>query len=146
MFACWQAGGARSREIIASVMRIQLLPAATAVLLTSGGLALLFAPEEVGSLYGVAGSVPSSGLLQAFGAALLGLAAMNWTSRFSVLGGLHGRAIVSANFFHFAIGLAVFARAISRGSTAPLWISAAVYGAAAVAHGMSFFIAPKATT
>ena len=124
-------------------MKIQLLPAATAALLAVGGLALLFAPAETGALYGVAPMAASSALLQAFGAALLGLAAMNWTSRFSLLGGLHGRAIVAANFVHFGIGLTLFLRALSRGAIPILWISVAVYGVAALLHGMSFFRTPK---
>jgi hypothetical protein len=123
-------------------MKIHLLPATTAVLLACCGLGLLFAPLEVGSLYGVTGTVASSALLQVFGASLCGLAAMNWTSRFNVLGGLHGRAVVAANFFHFAIGLAVFLRALTRSHAPVLWLSAGVYAIASVMHGRSFFRSP----
>jgi hypothetical protein len=65
------------------------------------GAALLFAPREL------AGAMAATGpdvVYQLLGATLLALASMNYIARGSALGGIYGRAIVTADQVHFTIG------------------------------------------
>ncbi len=75
-----------------------------AVLLGILGLLLSFLPLEVsGRLYL---NNPPEIMLQLWGAALLGYAMLNWTSRGSILGGIYGKAISLGNFMHYFVGAA----------------------------------------
>ena len=78
-------------------MRSTQVTRASALLLALVGAALLFAPVEV--LSRTVPDIPPSAswLGQLLGAAWLGLATMNWLARFTMVGGIYGRAIVSAN-------------------------------------------------
>jgi len=89
--------------------------------LAAGGLALLFAADEV--LPRVTSGFPATAhwIGQLLGAAWLGLAALNWIHRRAVLGGVYGRPVVVANLFHYFIAAMVLIRAIGRGSPGPIW-------------------------
>jgi hypothetical protein len=106
-----------------------------AALLAAAGLALLFAPSEVQRI--ATGSITEPlppVLLQLWSAALLALAATNWTGRGMVLGGIYGRALVLGNSMHWTVGSLVMLRAaLDRPASAGLWMAAVVYGLFAVA-------------
>lgn len=73
-----------------------LLVAAAAVHAVAAG-ALVFAPDETMRWLGVA-PAPGSGAVVAIAAgALLGLALLDWYSRFTNIGGIYGRPLVLAN-------------------------------------------------
>jgi hypothetical protein len=102
----------------------------SAVLFGVSGLGMLFAPDEVAPLLGLAAGAV---LVQLLGAALLGIAAMNWTARGMALGGIYGRAVTAGNQVHAFIGAMVLVRyAFSTGGPAGMWVLTAVYVLAAV--------------
>ncbi|MET0396307.1 MAG: hypothetical protein ABW277_05755 [Longimicrobiaceae bacterium] len=102
-----------------------LVSRASAVLLLAGGLALLFAPDVV--LPRLVPGFPAGGewLGQLLAAALLGLAALDWLSRASLLGGIYGRPVVLANTaFYFVAAMALLRHAVGRDVPAALWVVA----------------------
>ncbi len=69
----------------------------SALFLAVTGLALLFASDDILPLL-VQGSPPGFALIgQLLGAAWLGVASLNWLSKSTLIGGIYGRAVVSAN-------------------------------------------------
>jgi hypothetical protein len=109
----------------------------SAVVLFVGGVGLLFAPAEV--LREVAPGLPPTAdwLAQLLAAAWLAAAALNWIQRFTLLGGIYGRPIVSANLVLYFISAIVLLKASlgpdgSRGLwfvTVPMVLLALAYGA-----------------
>ncbi len=75
-----------------------------AALLAAAGLAALFAPEVAGTTAPVA--------VQVVGASLLGFAALTWTARGLVLGGIYGRAVVVGNQTFAFIAALVLGRSL----------------------------------
>ena len=71
------------------------------------GAGLLFAPREMAD---AAGATGPDVVYQLFGATLLALASMNHIARGSALGGIYGRAIVTADQVHFTIGAIALVR------------------------------------
>jgi len=90
------------------------------------GVLLLFAPGEVGrTLIPRADGGP---LVQLLGAALLGVGAMNWTARGSVLGGIYGRAVVAGNQTHLTVGAILLVKhGFVAGGSPAYWILTGVY-------------------
>lgn len=78
-------------------MTSRIVSSASALVLAALGGVLLFAADELlpRLVPGVQAEAAWTG--QVLGAAWLGLAALNWLSRGSVLGGIYGRPIVMAN-------------------------------------------------
>lgn len=105
-------------------------------MLLAGGIVLLFAPDVV--LPRLSPGFPDSALWlgQLLGAAWLGVAALDWLSRGTMLGGIYGRPVVFANTALYFISALVILRALSRAPSATgLWalavaavLLAAVYG------------------
>ena len=101
---------------------------ASAMVFAVLGLLLLFAAEDLSGLLGPEST--NHPLLQLLGAALLGVAAMNWIARGSALGGIYGRAVVAGNQTHLTVGaILLLKRALE--TDHPhwwLWAVAALYG------------------
>jgi hypothetical protein len=117
-----------------------------AACLAISGAALLFAPHETAGRLGAAGSEL---LLQLYAGALLALAAMNYIARGSSLGGIYGRAVVTADQVHFTIGALVLIKHALRSPQSPaLWIVVGVYAAGAVFFNLLLFLgtAPASTS
>jgi len=103
-----------------------VLMAATAILLAGLGLALLFAPEEVGTAMGIQAS--ATPWLQTLGGACLGLGALDWLTRRSLIGGIYGRPVAAANQIHFTIGaLTLVRQGWGTSASAAYWIVASAY-------------------
>src|SRR5688572_8397251 len=102
----------------------------SAMVLGTAGLALLFAPSELGRLAAGTDSTAASPItLQLWAAALLGLGATNWIGRGLTLGGIYGRALVVGNLVHWTVGGLVAVRAaLDRPSLPVLWVGAGLYG------------------
>ena len=111
-------------------METRLALSASAALFGVSGLGMLFAPDDVARLLGLsAGAV----LVQLLGAALLGIATLNWTARGLPVGGIYGRAVSAGNQVHAFIGAMVLIRyAFSTGGPAAMWVLTAVYVLSAV--------------
>lgn len=114
-----------------------LVSRASAAVLALGGFALLFAPDAI--LPALAPGFPPAALwlAQLLAAAWLGVAAMNWLQRATLLGGIYGRPVVFANLVLWFVGDMVVLRALREpGAPRALWLVAvpatllaAVYGA-----------------
>lgn len=114
-----------------------LLSRVSAAVLLVGGAALLFAPDALLPAL-VPGFPPAAVWLgQLLGAAWLGVAALNWSQRAALLGGIYGRPVVLANLALYFISALSLSRALLRGAAPPtLWallvplaVLAAAYGA-----------------
>ena len=104
---------------------------------------LLFAPDVV--LPRFAPGFPASALWlgQLLGAAWLGMAALDWVSRFAMLGGIYGRPTVFANAALYFISTLVILRAASRSpSSTGLWVLAVPAVALTVAYGWLLYRGP----
>jgi hypothetical protein len=104
------------------------LSSVSALLLLLGGVLLLFAPGTV--VLAVGTEVPASALwlAQLIGAGWLALAALNWLSRSSVLGGIYGRPVVAANLALYFISALVLIDARHWFVALPFAILAVIYG------------------
>jgi hypothetical protein len=114
-----------------------LLSRVSAAVLLLGGAALLFAPDALLPAL-VPGFPPAAVWLgQLLGAAWLGVAALNWSQRAALLGGIYGRPVVLANLALYFISALSLLRALLREAAPPtLWsllvplaVLAAAYGA-----------------
>jgi hypothetical protein len=86
----------------------------SAGLLLVGGLALLFAADDI--LPRLIPAFPAAGawLGQLLAAAWLGVAALNWLSRSSLLGGIYGRPVVLTNAVLYFVGAMVLLKIVTR--------------------------------
>ena len=121
-------------------MTSSLIARASAILLAAAGVALLFASEEIFATLAGSDELPMTALVgQLLAAAWLGLAALNWFTRGSVLGGIYGRPIVLANAALYFISAMVLFDA-PKGAT--VWIVFVVAAAMAAAYGALLFRGP----
>lgn len=94
----------------------------SAGLLLFGGLALLFAADAVLPVFVPGFPLRGAWLGQLLGTAWLGMATLNWLQRFSLLGGIYGRAIVMANaMLYFAGATSLIKPLLSARAPATLW-------------------------
>jgi hypothetical protein len=108
----------------------------SAAVLLAGGVALLFASDVLLPL--LVPGFPAAGawLGQLLGAAWLGVAALNWLHRGTLLGGIYGRPVVLANLVLYFVGALSLLRALAEpgvpralwGLAVPLALLAVVYG------------------
>jgi len=106
------------------------------------GIIGLFLPEELLSLAGSKPDTPTIILTQVTAAAYLGFAAVNWTPRGSVIGGIYGRPVTIGNFLHFAVVAVTLIKA-SIASAAPAFVAAAIaYTIFAIWFGVALFTHP----
>jgi hypothetical protein len=88
-----------------------------------GGLGLLFAPDVL--LPALAPGFPTQAawLGQLLGAAWLGMAALNWLQRGTLLGGNYGRPAVLANAaLYFVSALSLLRALAGNGGASSLWV------------------------
>jgi hypothetical protein len=122
-------------------MNTKVVLSAAAVALGVAGVALTFAPDELGSYLAFGdGAIP----LQLLGAAFFAFAMMNWMSKANLIGGIYGRPLAIGNLTHFAIGgLALIKRAVAPGSPGVLMAIALIYLSFAIVFGYLLFRTPK---
>ncbi len=107
------------------------------------GITLLFAPDMVLPRL-VPGYPEAAGWLgQLLGAAWLGVAALNWLNRSTLLGGIYGRPVVAANMALYLVSALVLVRAAGRaGFSSALWFVAAPAVVLAIAYALLLFRGP----
>jgi len=88
---------ARSEQ---EIMSTRLLLGSSALFLAFLGLSLSFAPQEIMN----SATAQEALAAQLFGAALCGFALLNWMSKGTAMGGIHGRPLAMGNLAHFTIG------------------------------------------
>lgn len=82
----------------------RLLMMASAVAMAAAGVVASFLPQELLSATGAQASSGAVLAVQMAGALYVGFAAVNWTARGVLIGGIYARPLALGNFFHFAIG------------------------------------------
>jgi hypothetical protein len=115
----------------------------SAAVLLVGAAAFLFAPDTV--LPALVPGFPPAGawLGQLLGAAWLGVAALNWLQRTSILGGIYGRPVVLTNLALYFVSALCLLRALTGGAAAPaLWTALVPAAALAVAYGAMLLRGP----
>ena len=97
------------------ITKSALITRASAAVLASGGIALLFSSDSI--LPALAPGFPghASWLGQIVGAGWLAVAALNWLSRSTLIGGIYGRPVVLTNLILYFIGSMVLLRALREG-------------------------------
>lgn len=106
------------------------------------GLLTLFAPDTV---LGVHGTVPDNAtllLIQMMGALYLGFAALDWSARGVLIGGIYSRPVALGNFWHFTVVAILLVKAAVTFGARELAMSAAVFSAFAIAFGVVLFGPP----
>lgn len=114
----------------------QILMMSASLVLGLTGLACLFLPAELLVAAGQTETTEAVAFVQLFAAALLGFAALNWSAKAVLIGGIYARPLSVGNFLHFAIGTIVLLDA--QPSTA-LLPAALVYGILAAWFGRILF-------
>lgn len=120
-----------------------LITRASAAVLASGGIALLFSSDSI--LPALAPGFPghASWLGQIVGAGWLAVAALNWLSRSTLIGGIYGRPVVLTNLILYFIGSMVLLRALRDPATSPaLWWLAVPYLMLTLVFGVALFKGP----
>jgi hypothetical protein len=116
---------------------------ASAVMLAAAGAVLLFASDAV--LPALVPGFPASAAWvgQLLAAAWLGVAALNWLQRRTLLGGIYGRPVVFANLVLYFVGSLSLLRALA-GSAAPpvLWVVCVPAAIMAIMYGTLLFRGP----
>ena len=125
-------------------MRSTVVTRASALLLALAGASLLFAPIEI--LARIAPGTPPTvaWIAQLLAAAWLGLAAMNWTTRFTMVGGIYGRAVVFANTVTYFVSAMALLHVVRGGSSTMVIVLAAIALAMAATYGYLLFRGPFA--
>ena len=122
-----------------------LVSRASAGVLLLGGVAFLFASDVI--LPRLTPAFPAAGawLGQLLAAAWLAVAALNWLSRWLLLGGIYGRPVVLANAVLYFIAATVLLKIVTRGEVhAALWLLVAVAVLFAGIYGWLLFRGPLA--
>ena len=113
----------------------------------AAAIPLLFAPEETSALLGGSVAAGQIAILQVLGSALLGFALLNWSNRYSQLGGIYGRPLVLANLAHAMTAFLLLVRAAARDpGFLPVALPTAVYLLLALAFASRLFVAPRPDT
>lgn len=116
------------------------LVTAYAVLLALCGVALLFAPEEVGGLV-EAGA--SGRFAQLFGCALFGFGSALWIARGTLLGGIYGRAVVGGLQAFTVTAALSLVSGLPASPTGGFWALLAVAVAGAVLFSWLLYVGPR---
>lgn len=119
----------------------------SATFLAALGIGITFLPQEILVLVGVQPVDTSVLLIQILGATYLGFSILNWMSRGTHIGGIYGRPVSMANFFHFAIGaVALVKTAIAQHFEIEVTILAAIYMSFGTWFGYVLFTHPATAT
>ncbi len=85
----------------------QLLMIVASLVLAAVGCGCLFLPAELLASAGMPETTEAVAAIQLFAAAMLGFAALNWSAKAVLIGGIYARPLAVGNFLHFAIGTIV---------------------------------------
>ncbi|MGH7657486.1 MAG: hypothetical protein ACREL6_04565 [Gemmatimonadales bacterium] len=112
-------------------------------MLLVGGVCLLFVPDVLLSTLVPGYPLNAAWPGQLLGAAWLGVSALNWLNRSTVLGGIYGRPVVMTNLtLYFISSIVVIKAAGQTPSPAALWFAAVPAILLAVAYGWLLYRGP----
>ena len=123
-------------------MRTRVLVMASAAFLAILGITGLFLPEELLNFVGSQPDTQTIILTQVAAAAYLGFAALNWTARGSVIGGIYSRPLTLGNLLHFAVVAVTLTKASIATSVPGLVPAAVAYAIFAIWYGAALFTHP----
>jgi len=124
-------------------MSTRVLMTASAAFLAALGVGITFLPQELAAHVGAPVEGAAVLLMQLLGALYLGFAMLNWMNRGNRIGGIYGRPVSIANFFHFAVGALALVRGIAgHGFTLELAAVTAAYSVFAAWFGWVLFTHP----
>lgn len=119
------------------------LLSASALAYFAAAIPLIFAPEETSTLLGGSAAGGQLALLQVLGSALLGFALLNWSNRYSRLGGIFGKPLVLANLAHALTAFLLLVRVAAKDpGYLPVALPTAGYFALALAFAIRLLVAP----
>jgi hypothetical protein len=128
-------------------MKTKLLMTASAAFLFALGVVFSFLPQETLIYLGGEPGALVTLLVQVAGALYLGFAAVNWTARASLIGGIYNRAVALGNFLHFGAATAALAKAVIAGQRNEAVLAVAlIYTVFAVWFGKVLFTHPVKDT
>jgi hypothetical protein len=132
-----------SNDALGARVTSTLVSRASAAFLLIGGLSLLFAADTVLSRLDSDYPATAFWVGQLLGAAWLGVAALNWLTRSTLLGGIHGRPVVLANVVLHVISAMVILKAAQRAGFPPALSVVAIPALVlAIAYGLLLFRGP----
>lgn len=124
-------------------MRPTLIIAPVAVGLGLLGVAFIFAPEEIARLVSLD---PTAALpLTMWGAAMFGLALLNWNGRNAIYGGIYGRPILLGNLAHAFAGFMALIGVATLDGPWPVLAVTVFYGLYAAGYARIMFSPPYKT-
>ncbi|HWV15635.1 MAG TPA: hypothetical protein VN030_09380 [Cellvibrio sp.] len=124
-------------------MHTKTLMTLSALLMAIAGLAASFAPAEILTYLDAWSEVVEVTLVQVLGALYLGFAALNWTARGNLIGGLYSRPVALANFMHAGVVTITLAKVALANHNLDVIIAAAVYGIFALWFAAVLFSKPQ---
>ena len=124
-------------------MNTRLLMSLSAAFLAALGVGMTFLPQELLAHVGAPPEGTPVLLIQVLGALYLGFATLNWMNRGSHIGGIYGRPVAMANFFHFSVGaLALLKGSVAQHFALEVVAMAAVYSVFGAWFGSVLFTHP----
>lgn len=123
-------------------MTVNRLVLAAALAYGVPGLALTFGPGGVLEWAGASAAPVDVWLAQLLGAALLGLAFLNWVQRHALMGGIYGRPLLLANLMFVTVAFFASARVWFDLGGRLIAVATVVLGLFVLAFGRSLFRTP----
>ncbi len=120
-------------------MSRSLIMGASAAFMALPGAAATFAPPELLARLGATATPALALVVQLLGALYLAFAALNWTARQSLIGGIYNRAVALGNLLHFVAGALAL---IKGGAGGEFIVLAVLYALFAVAFAWVLFTSP----
>jgi hypothetical protein len=128
-------------------MKPNPLLVAAALLYSIPGLALTFASRETLGAIGIPPSLLTDWLAQLLGAALLGLALLNWIQRHTLVAGIFGRPLLMTNLLFTTAAFFATLRTWRQSESTVLLGATVALGALAALFGSRLFTpSPRAAT
>src|SRR5450755_3427939 len=124
-------------------MKLNPLLVAAGIVYFAAGLPLVFAPAEILTGLGASPSDGGAWMAQLLGAALMGLAFLDWMQRYSAIEGILGRSILVANLAFTTIAFFASLSAFRHRGGPAFLTAAAVLGILAFAFGFRLFGGPR---
>lgn len=126
-------------------MNTKRLMIASSLVLAILGITAIFSPDEVLRLTGGQSGNASLLIVQLSGALYIGFAALNWTAKSVLMGGIYAKPVSLGNFAHFFIGALTLIKVVAFGDTSIgiWWVLTGLYILFALAFAWVSFTSPK---
>jgi Na+-driven multidrug efflux pump len=124
-------------------MNTKILMTSSALVMALSGIAFSFLPHEIVEYFNDAkASAVDAVWLQILGALYFAFAAINWTAKANLIGGIYGRPIAVGNLTHFLIGGLVLIRSYLSSHEMTLLVPTLLYFIFGILFTIVFFRHP----